>query len=422
MKKTTLILGSILLLAASAACMVRADDFSVQRSEVIALGKLTAAPAMIDVEGGGQKPALRAIYFDALNYEGKPTKVFAWLGIPEKRAGKLPGIVLVHGGGGTAFKEWVEKWNLRGFAAISIAVEGQIDVRARAATWKKHEWAGPQRKGIYGDSEKPLNDQWMYHAVADTILANSLLRSLPEVDADKVGIMGISWGGVITSTVIGLDTRFAFAIPTYGCGHMFDAGNQWGEALGANSVYREVWDPMHYLNRAQMPTLWLSWPGDKHFPLDSLAASYGAMPGQHMLSLIPGMGHSHLWGWKPPDSYAFAESIVSDGKPWCRQTGEQMKENAYEVVFESSKPLDRALLISTDETGFTGNRKWIESPAKLQKADGRWIATANLPEGTTACFVNVKSGDLTVSSDYMEIKKTNAMPPENQHEKHNLRN
>ena len=42
--------------------------------------------------------------------------------------------------------------------------------------------------------------------------------------------MGVSWGGVITSTVMGIDSRFAFAIPTYGCGHMADAENHWGAA------------------------------------------------------------------------------------------------------------------------------------------------------------------------------------------------
>ncbi len=68
----------------------------------------------------------------------------------------------------------------------------------------KHAFAliGPSRSGIYGDSAEPLSDQWMYHAVADCILANSLLRALPGVDPDRVGLMGFSWGGVITSTVI----------------------------------------------------------------------------------------------------------------------------------------------------------------------------------------------------------------------------
>jgi hypothetical protein len=55
---------------------------------------------------------------------------------------------------------------------------------------------------------------------APTVLANSLLRSLPQVDAEKVSLMGISWGGVIASTVAGIGPRFAFAIPTYGCGQV----------------------------------------------------------------------------------------------------------------------------------------------------------------------------------------------------------
>ena len=39
----------------------------------------------------------------------------------------------MHGGGGTAFKEWVERWNNHGFAAISIAVEGQTDEKDSGA-------------------------------------------------------------------------------------------------------------------------------------------------------------------------------------------------------------------------------------------------------------------------------------------------
>jgi hypothetical protein len=230
------------------------------------------------------------------------------------------------------------------------------------------------------------------------------LRSLPEVDAEKVGVMGVSWGGVITSTVMGIDDRFAFAIPTYGCGDMAEVDNHWGAALGSNTFYREVWDPMHYLPRAQMPALWFSWPEDHHFPLDSQAASYGAMKGDYMVSLLPGMKHSTSASYNPPDSYAFAESIVKDGKVWCRPIGGQVIKDIFEVVFESSKPLDKAVLFSTTGSGYTGSREWVESPADLKKREGQWIATAKLSEGTTACFMNAKSSELTVSSDYIEIK------------------
>lgn len=313
-----------------------------QRDKVLALGELTAPPATHEADGFVKNDGLKALFYDSLPWKGKPTRVFAWLGIQERRTGKLPGIVLIHGGGGTAFKAWVRKWNEHGFAAISIAVEGQTDERVptappRRRAWKRHAWPGPKRVGIYGDTVEPLKEQWMYHAVADAILANSLLRSLPEVDADRVGLMGISWGGVITSTVIGIDDRFAFAIPTYGCGHLFDAANHWGRALGNNTLYREVWDPMVRMNRVKMPVLWLSWPKDKHFPLDCQAACYRAMPGPHMVSLIPGMGHSEPAGWRPPDSYAFAKSIVRDGKAWCRQTGLRVGNGEVHVEFSSMK-------------------------------------------------------------------------------------
>lgn len=380
------------------------DEFATKRKQVDAIGALTTAPAMRDAGGFESTDDLKAIYYDTLSWRGEPTKAFAWLGMPSGIEGdqKVPGIVLVHGGGGTAFKNWVQEWNDRGFAAISIAVEGQTDRRSDGKVWERHEWAGPKRVGIYGDSNQPLTDQWMYHAVADTVLANSLLRSLPQVDADRVGLMGISWGGVITSTVVGIDNRFAFAIPTYGCGRLYNAANQYGKSLGDNALYRNVWDPMQRLGNAKMPILWFSWPRDQHFPLDCQAASYRAASGPQMVSLVPGMRHGHGPPWRRPESYAFADAVVQSGKPWCRQTDAELKNDVYEVAFASDKPLDQAVLVSTTDVGITGSRTWVQTLATLQEQEGHWTVVAEVPAGTTAWFVNVQSGELIVSSEFQE--------------------
>ena len=391
-------------IALAAAGLCHADDFSAPRQLVENLAHLTEAPAMREADEFPTDGEIKAIYFDALEWKGKPTKVFAWLGVPKNPSGKVPGIVLVHGGGGTAFQSWVQEWNDRGFAAIAIAVEGQTSNHPEGAFkgWERHESGGPGRVGIYGDSREPLRDQWIYHAVADTILSHSLLRSLPGVDPEKIGIMGISWGGVITSTVIGIDSRFAFAIPTYGCGDLSMAGNQYGRALGGNLLYQQVWDPLLRLDRAKLPVLWLSWPQDQHFPLDRQAASYRRAPGSRMVALLPNMGHGHGPAWKRPESYAFAESIVREGSPWCVQTTAGADGKTARASFTSSKPLDRATLVSTTGSGITGSRTWLESPAKLEEKGGRWHATATLSEGTTAWFINVHSGALVSSSDFQE--------------------
>ena len=391
---------------------VRADEFASQREQVAALATLTTAPLMTTAKGLAAAGQVQAIFFEGLPYRGQPTKVFAWLGLPTHHDGQLPGVVLVHGGGGTAFREWVERWNERGFAAISIAVEGQTDSKepnspfgSIATKWNRHADSGPQRRGIYHDVDEPLADQWMYHAAADTILAHSLLRAQPGVDASKVGLMGISWGGVITSTVVGIDKRFAFAIPTYGCGDLADAANQYGKSLGQNAVYRQVWDPLLRLPRATMPILWFSWPEDKHFPLDALAACVSAASGPHQLSLVPGMGHGHGPPWRRPESYAFAEAVVTAGRPWCRQVSLSRTGQDCEVRFASDKPLDGAVLVSTTDGGVTGSRAWRESPATLDQADTCWIVTARLPAKTTAWFINCSSGDLVTSSDYQAVDK-----------------
>ena len=172
-------------------------------SKIVALGELETAPVVRNESGDVFEITpgeMHALYFDALEYEGNATRAFALIQLPEGASAenKVPGIVLVHGGGGSAFDEWVTRWVERGYAAISIAVEGQTNERYEKESgkkaWKQHDWAGPHRTGIYADMSKVIEEQWMYHAVADTVLANSLMRSLPEVETSKVGIMGISWG------------------------------------------------------------------------------------------------------------------------------------------------------------------------------------------------------------------------------------
>lgn len=390
-----------------------AGGYGKQRAAVADLAKLTQAPAMREADGYVQGDHLKAIYYDGLDWKGKPTRVFAWLGLPAgvdaQTGGKVPGVVLVHGGGGTAFKSWVQKWNAKGFAAISIAVEGQTDRKSpsgsKSGAWSRHAWAGPARQGIYKDATEKvlLADQWMYHAVADTILANSLLRSLPEVDPSKVGVMGISWGGVITSTVIGIDHRFAFGIPTYGCGGLSTAKNQYGQALGNHLLYQNVWDPALRFESVMTPTLWLSWPGDRHFPMDHFAASYSSVRGPRAVCLVPKLGHGHRPPWNAPDSYAFAESVLRTGKPWCEPTNSERKEGSLQIDFVSSKRLAKSVLVWTADTGLSGERRWNRSPARLTKQADHWAVRAELPEGATAWFVNVLTDDgLTVSSDYQE--------------------
>lgn len=391
------VLRAVCLIVAVTAALPAAEDLPALRERVLALAQLTTPPATRPAEGVASEGPVKAIYLDSVPWQGRATRVFAWIGLPSKRDGKVPGVVLVHGGGGTAYKEWVQKWNAHGFAAIAVALEGQTDEKIPGAPpgaqWRRHAHAGPARTGIYGDSAAPLEDQWMYHAIAGVVLANSLLRSQPEVDAARVGLCGISWGGIITATAVGIDARFAFGIPIYGCGALDRAPNQYGRALADLPMYREVWEPLLRLPRATLPMLWLTGPRDAHFPLEVQQASYRAAPGPRMISVPFDMKHSHPAGWNPPDSYAFAQAVVETGRPWAREVAQSNRDGTARVEFEVARAVTSAKLV------FKRGADWEQSPAKLEASATRAAASAAVPADTTVYYFNLDVGRLTLSSE-----------------------
>lgn len=387
---------------------INADKVKEANQAIEQLSNMEKIPKVWDEQGNEttiQPGKLQKIFYQGLDYNGKKTRIYAWIGVPAgaSSAKKVPAMVLVHGGGGTAFKNWVEKWNTQGYAAISIAVEGQIDSKAKdSKAWLSHQYAGPKRVGIYGDSDKPIKNQWMYHSVADTILANSLIRSLDFVDSQQVGLMGISWGGVITSTVIGIDHRFNLAIPVYGCGDLSDAANLYGRALGKNAIYKEAWDPILRMKKVTIPVMWFTWPRDFHFPINKVASCYSSASGQHQLVIIPGMKHGHGPAIALPDAYAFAKSVNSSGSGWIKNIENKLEGNTFTATFKSTKPITECELVYATTKVVTGSRDWQVVTANAQKQGDRWVATAQLPKGASSWFLNVKSGNLIGSSDFQE--------------------
>ena len=122
---------------------------------------------------------VKALFYEGLPWKGKPTRVFAYYGVPRTEAGKTnhkhPAMVLVHGGGGSAFIPWVRLWVSRGYAAIAMDTCGSVS-SGGYNNHPRHENGGPPGWGGFDQIDAPIQDQWTYHAVADVILAHSLIR------------------------------------------------------------------------------------------------------------------------------------------------------------------------------------------------------------------------------------------------------
>lgn len=150
--------------------------------------------------------------FEMAKKPGKPLQIFGYLSMPTVPvSGKIPVVVIAHGSAGVESKDtgfWAPYFNKLGFAAFVVD------------SFKP--------RGV----ERTVEDQNLVSAAADTadaFFALKYLASDPRFDADKIGIIGFSRGGIAaneTSTKTFRDNvlrqdknlQFAFHIPVYpGC-------------------------------------------------------------------------------------------------------------------------------------------------------------------------------------------------------------
>ena len=337
---------------------------------------------------------------------GKPTRVFAFIGLPNVPKGKkIPGMVLVHGGGGTAFESWVRLWNARGYAAIAMDTCGCLPVGSYDA-WRRHQWAGPAGWGGFDQIDEPVEDQWPYHALCDVILANSLIRSLPEVDTSKVGITGISWGGYLTCIAASMDHRFRFAVPVYGCGFLGE-NSMWLDTfkqMGPDKAGRwlETWDPSVYLRSVKTPMLWITGTNDSCYPMDSHRKSYHLPPGPRTLCIRTDMTHGHGGaGENPEEIHAFADSFSLRGAPLARVTGQGIENNRVWAAFQSRSKIASAVLNYSKDTCDWPHRKW----ESVQAAVSGQRVSAEVPSGAKACYINlIDIRGLVVSTECIDVR------------------
>jgi dienelactone hydrolase len=350
-----------------------------------------------------------SLYYEGQPYKGKPTRVFAYYASPTTLGMKrghstfsttvhrdgtiaekkvecplFPGVVLAHGGGGTAFKEWAELWAKRGYAAIAMDLAGCGPDKKRLVD------GGPDQSDDtkFGAIDQPPQDQWTYHAVADVILAHSLLRSFKEVDARQAAVTGISWGGYLTCIVAGVDNRFKAAVPVYGCGFLHENSVWLPQFAKMTPEQRDkwvrLWDPSRYIGSAKMPVLFMNGTNDFAYPLDSYAKTYGLVKSRRQVRITVNMPHGHPQGWAPAEIGLFIDSCLRGGPPLPMVSQPMIINNQVLAQVRPRTNLVEAALHYTAETGPINKRQWQTIPGRV---DGSHIVTQAPPKEATIWFL-----------------------------------
>jgi len=343
---------------------------------------------------------VKSIQYKGVDYNGRETRVFAFIGIPPVEKGKkIPAIVLVHGGGGGAFEAWVRLWNAKGYAAIAMDTCGAESINEY--TGKTAPWGCNSSWGDFGNIDKPIKDQWTYQAVSAVILANSLLRSYPEIDKNNIGITGVSWGGYLTCIASSIDNRFKFAIPIYGCGYLKDS-SAWIQVFkdmkDGGEKWLSLWDPSVYLKDRTVPIHWIAGNTDAAYWILSLKKSYDCVPGNKYLHIKENLPHDHgANGESQEETFAIANDYVYGTKLMSKITREKYENNT--LTFNTTKGIKKSILYYTSDTNPNNNSKWTSEEVKVND----FSVTVKIPDSANVFFVNVfNDKGLITSTDVYE--------------------
>ncbi|MDB4540069.1 acetylxylan esterase [bacterium] len=385
--------------------------------------KLSVAPGFRWVDS---KSAVRSLLYQGEDYEGHPTEIFAYYASPATLAGKqqsaeeLPGIVLLHGGGGTAFSEWVERWARRGYAAIAMdlggkrpavpkfdVVTGQVVQRFDYVKEKRTRVvkAGPldDHKAKFQNVNDDPTDDWQFHAVSAAVRAHSLLRSFPDVDAERTALTGISWGGYLTCLTASVDSRFKAAVPVYGCGYLYDGESVQRPVIDRlEPTQRDEWirlhDPSRFLSHCRVPMFFVNGTNDKHYPLKSYARTYRLVKGPVTLRIEAGMRHSHGHGWAPIEIGRFVDHHLLEKPAMIELEKPELRADIVSVRFPVQQQPRQAVLQYTSDDGPLVDRQWKRVDATL--ADGR--VSADVPaDATVWCLAVTDQAGAMVTTEVM---------------------
>ena len=370
---------------------------------------LVALSQRPEYEWSDQESPVWSLYYEGEPYKNRPTRVFAYYASPAtleaKSAGEkaYPAVVLVHGGGGTAVREWAELWAKRGYAAIAMDLAGCGPERKRLADGGP----GQSDEEKFGAIDQPSQDQWTYHAVANVILAHSLIRSFKEVDASRTAVTGISWGGYLTCIVAGLDNRFKAAVPVYGCGFLHENSVWLGQFAKMTPPQKDrwihLWDPSMYVGSAAMPVFFVNGTNDFAYPLDSYSRTYGLVEGERNFRVTVNMPHSHQHGWAPKEIGLFVDQYLKGGIPLATVMKPQMIDGKVRAKVKSKMVLTSANLRYTTGTMPINKLDWENVPACIE---GEFIVSSAPPENATIWFLTVTDNrQATVSSELVFAAK-----------------
>jgi len=211
------------------------------------------------------------------------------------------------------------------------------------------------------------------HGAVTALKAVTFLQSRPEVDKDRIGMCGNSWGGFFSTLMCGVDPRLKAAASSFGTGNL-QLGCAWWRGAPAPDIadrWAKTLDPGWRLAYSKTPMLWVASTNDNFYWLPAMMATYAQAAGPKHLSIMPNWDHEspgsvgQQFDWL--DSYLQGKTPLMSVTPIAiERKGKRVHATWTFAAPPERKATSAELALSYGEPGNWRCRYWRVLPATIE--------------------------------------------------------
>jgi len=344
-----------------ASCGLPADS-------VFDIATLTSTPLDAEVLKSAEKDGIvtEEVRYHAEMDGTNRVDIFAFFSYP-KGATKLPAFIWNQGGLGQASTPMTEFGAKRGYAAMCI----DFPMPGYRSTG-----GYPITSGVdLGDDPKKAP---IYHGAVALLKAVSFLESRKEVDKERIGMCGSSWGGFYTTLMGGVDPRLRACSAMFGTGSLH-LGNSWwdggGRSAQRDAAFRERWrttlDPAFRLPHSKTSIAWFTGSNDFAYWMPAIVATHGKARASKHLTILPNWDHG-LTPIIDEQVFAWLDVHLKGAQPFNEVKPLLVFKRGDNLIasweFSGPRKVKSAdAMLSPGDDGNWTSRYWLVLEAKIEK-------------------------------------------------------
>ncbi len=317
--------------------------------------------------------SIQWLEYTSEHYGSQDVRINGFIVKPVDEAEPLPAVLMLHGTNGSS----------RDFLSIAVYIASKgyivmcIDAPGCGSSSREPACTASNIVNVSGGPE----GAYYYHAVWSAVRAVTLLKSMEDVDGERIAVAGASMGGVETYIVAAVDPRVKVAIPIVASGNYRDlimSGSLANQMVPktfdvrtefANSMVK-YFDVYFYASKINKPILVLASTNDEFFTLHAINDTFTAIPYPgKIMNLAPNWSHSKAYpGWIMTAILWLNGVFENGGAVLSPKVDYAVKLWTLEV---EGKPIEGYNLSVVWRTSIPGSI-WVRKPMKL--VDGKWVA------------------------------------------------